>query len=49
MSTQEALEIVDIVVEALRERRILPEQNYGMMTEDQRHALAYLVEEHSNQ
>ena len=49
MSNQEALDIVDLVVETLHDYGIIPSHNYGTMTEDQRHKLADLVEEKSNE
>jgi hypothetical protein len=49
MSNQEALDMVDLVVEKLHDMGVIPENNYGRFTEKQRHELADLVEEKSNE
>ncbi len=45
MNEIEALEYVDLIVEKLHDWGIIPEREYGNMTEDQRHELARSVAE----
>lgn len=49
MSNQEALDLVDLVIEKLYEWGTIPEQKYGNFPEARRHELADLVEEKSNE
>ena len=49
MSEHEAQIYVDLVVEKLLEWGVIPDQNYGEMTEDQRHELAELVAKKSEE
>lgn len=49
MSNQEAQDYADAVVEALVEMRVITQERYGNITEEQRHKLADIIKEKSEE